>query len=43
MLSAVLYRIAGYFQKVFISEYFERACLFENKFPDPSGPAVLQK
>jgi len=36
----VTYRIAGYFRKVFIFGYFERACHFENKFP---GQAVLRK
>ena len=36
----IIYCIAGYFRKVFIFGYFERASLFENKLP---GQAVLRK
>ena len=36
----MVYRIAGYFRRVFIYRYFEEAFFCENKFP---GPIVIQK
>ena len=40
IMQILLYRIAGYFRRVFIFGYFEEAFFCENKFP---GPTVIRK